>query len=199
MVRQTFPGETRQPFIWNGGASFGVRNAVVFEAAHRLAAAIDAVPRDVPVRLFLHSDGGNVGAAASHLVKRQIDLVVTMGTPVRELQFSMDKLVLGIAISSPHDDAQTHGGNTVFVPFIGNIGSAERPRPGFENRIDPRFPDHSIWEHHDLVGELIGGIRATDPLHPAWRTQGVDYGQSYAGPASAGGSGIQTMGGISPR
>jgi RHS repeat-associated protein len=199
MVRRLFVGEERLDFSWTGGAPLGVRNTAVFEAGRRLAAAIDRVPQDVPVRLFLHSDGGNVGAVASGLVNRPIDLVVTMGTPVRELQFNLDKVLMGIAISSPHDGAQTQGGNSVFVPFIGNIGSAERLRDGFENKVDPRFSGHSLWERHDLIGEVVGGIRATDPLHPAWRTQGVDPSQSYASPANAGGAGIQTMGGISPR
>jgi RHS repeat-associated protein len=199
MVQDLFRNETLRPFTWSGGEPFGVRNGIVFEAARRLARAIDMVPRDIPVRLFLHSDGGNVGAVASQIVNRPIDLVVTMGTPVRELRFSKDNVLLGIAISSPHDDAQTRGGNTFFVPFIGNVGSAGRERESFLNREDPRLPGHSIWQHHAVVEEIIGSIRASDPFHPAWRPQHADSSHSYVSPANTGGAGTQTIGGISPR
>ena len=133
---------------WSGGNDPQSRA----EAANKLAGVVNGyLGAGEPVRMYAHSHAGNVVALASAQFSAPVDLLVTMGTPVRsDYNFDMSKIKKGIAISSPNDWVQTHGGNSTNVPLIGEMGSAGRQRGGFTNISSSGYDGHSAY--HDNIG-----------------------------------------------
>ena len=142
-------------FRWDGGNSDAARR----KAAAGLASMVNNyLTQGKPVKIFAHSHGGNVVALASHQFFSPIDLVVTMGTPVLpEYRFDMNKVKEGLALSSPSDSVQTNGGNSMTIPFVGEVGSAsrQRPEPGFQNVLTRGFDGHSgYWRDSGYTATL---------------------------------------------
>jgi RHS repeat-associated protein len=115
---------------WNQGNTFEAR----VQAARQLADMVNAVPTGEKVYIAAHSHGGNVAALASSMFTRPVEMIVTMGTPVRaDSPFTTTNIGVIVAVSSRGDLTQPLGGNWLTIPGIGEVGLAGRDQPGAVN------------------------------------------------------------------
>ena len=145
------------PLGWSGGSTGEARS----KAAQDFAQKINAVPPDRPVYLFLHSHSGNVFAEAQQYITRDINVVVTMGTPVRP-DYTIDTSKVGkvVAISSQTDIVQGAGGGGFWLPFLGEFGPAERERPGASNVLLESGSHSVYYQNADQTMNVLCGVYA---------------------------------------
>lgn len=150
-VGKTF-GETAEIFKWSGGNNVEARQA----AAESLADMINnyQFADGELLNIIGHSHGGNVGILASALIDRQVDNLVTLGTPVRTVYQPSTNVSNHINVYSRFDKVQR----------LGEVGD-----PLTVTGIDPR-----LYSGANNVGVgLRAGIFPTKSHTNLWQNKSV--------------------------
>jgi hypothetical protein len=100
------------------------------------------------LNIVAHSHGGNVAFEASQTVSHKIDILVTLGTPIRgDYQPDMNNIAREINVYSLNDGVQTSGGGV-------SVYAAGRTLPeedGVTNVESPEAQSHSdLWQNSDV-------------------------------------------------
>ena len=138
-------------FGWSGNDTTGARAS----AAQSLASFVrhyKFAPGET-LNIIAHSHGGNVAIAAANIgLGRQVDNLVTLGTPVRpDYQLKNGGSVANfIALSDIKDPVQTVGGGQFNSPLFGEWGPADRWRVGATNLLGDFGGDFPSRKHSEL-------------------------------------------------
>jgi pimeloyl-ACP methyl ester carboxylesterase len=117
-IGNTF-GETPEPYYWSGlGVTAATFYSGIIQAGNELASYLNSIPDNVPINIVAHSQGGNVVLAALAGLRRNINTLVTLGTPVNwelEVEARRDSTQNFCSVSAAGDLVQVLGASTVQV------------------------------------------------------------------------------------
>jgi hypothetical protein len=136
------------------------------------------------LNIVAHSHGGNIVVEASKKIGHKIDILITLGTPVRD-DYIPDKKNIGLWIQaySPEDSVQVNGGyGGGFCYFQGECGPAGRQfSDATENlaftRLGAPISAHSaLWQSEDVWSTIIDHAR----------DEAAEFCETFQNPAACG-------------
>ena len=169
LVAGSVPDRAYGSFSWSGTDSAEART----KAAKALATFIRSykfAPGE-QLNIIAHSHGGNVAIQAINMgLGRAVDNLITLGTPARNdyiLSHPAASAPNFVAASNDADPIQANGGNSTWVPHVGEAGAAGRDEPGaFNLRIFtgllPVPALHSELHESEEVWKQVAGFIDTD-------------------------------------